>query len=78
MDYNGRMDTMTTALKKAIERDGRSLSAIARAGGMDKGQLSRFLRDERDIAISTADRIVSGLGVECRLVRQRGRTTKGR
>jgi transcriptional regulator with XRE-family HTH domain len=64
------MDTMTTALKKAIYQDSRTPAAIARASGIDKGILSRFLRDERDMTLSTADRVCGALGVDVRLVRR--------
>jgi transcriptional regulator with XRE-family HTH domain len=69
------MDDMTTALKKAIVRDGRFQSAIAEAAGIDKGMVSRLMRDERTLTLSTADALCRGLGVDVRLVRVR--KTKG-
>ena len=78
MGYTERMNTMTTALKKAIQQDGRTLADIARAGGLDKGVLSRFTRDERTLTLSTADQICVGLGVDVRLVKRRAMKGKGR
>ncbi len=62
---------MTTALTKAIESDPRSLPVLAEAAGVDKAVLSRFMRRERSMKLSTSDRICKALGVECRLIRRR-------
>jgi len=62
---------MTDALRIAIRTDGRSLNALGRAAGVDPGVLSRFLRDERTLTLSTADQICAGLAVDVRLVRLR-------
>jgi len=71
MVYALGMDDMTTALKAAIVRDGRTLTALGEAAGIDKGILSRFIREERTLSLSTADAICRGLGVECRLMKPR-------
>lgn len=71
------METFTTALKEAIRSAGRGLPTIADESGVNKGQLSRFMRDQRDLTLGTADRVLAGLGLSVRLVRQRGKT-KGR
>jgi transcriptional regulator with XRE-family HTH domain len=61
------------AVKEAIRASGNSLPVVADLTGVDKGQLSRFMRDKRDVTLRTADRIVSGLGLELRLSRAKGR-----
>jgi len=75
MDYTWDMDTMTTALRAAIQKDGRSLNKLGLAAGVNNGVLSRFMRGERDVTLSTADAICWGLGVDVRLVKPR--RTKG-
>jgi transcriptional regulator with XRE-family HTH domain len=69
------MHNVTTALKTAIRRDGRTLADIALASGIDKGQLSRFMRDERTVTLHAADRLCKGLKLDVRLVPHR--TKKG-
>ena len=70
MGYSSSMN-MTEALLHAIEKDARSLNAIAKAAGADAGQLSRFTRGQRSVTLDTADALIRALGVECRLVRPR-------
>lgn len=62
---------MTSALRKALAADGRTLAEIARAGAVDKGILSRFSRDERTLTLGTADRVCGAIGVDVRLVKRR-------
>ena len=64
------------ALREAIRRDGRSLPTLADDAGIDKGQLSRFMRAQRGLTLDTADAVCNALGVECRLVRRRGKKGK--
>ena len=71
------MHTLTTALKSAIQTDGRTLAEIARAGGVDKGILSRFMRDERTLTLGTANRVCAALGVDVRLVRRLVKKRRG-
>lgn len=52
---------LTTQLRSAIERSGLSLNDIAKASGIDSGRLSRFMRGERDLTLSAADRICDAL-----------------
>ena len=63
--------TLTELLQDAISRDGRSLKRIARAGELEHGQLSRFLRNERIFTLPTVEALCDALGVEVRLVRRR-------
>jgi hypothetical protein len=72
------MNDLRTALKEAIRSAGKGLPTIADECGVDKGQLSRFMRDLRDVNLRTADKLLAGLGFTVRLVRARGTTAKGR
>ena len=65
------MTTINELLREAIERDGRSLSELARVSGVDKGQLSRFMRSERGLTLTSVDALLAALGVECRFVMRR-------
>lgn len=67
------MDTMTTALRKLIQHDGRSLNQIGHATGIDSGRLSRFMRADRTITLEAADQLVSGLGYTVKLVKAKGK-----
>lgn len=77
--YTSGMMNMTDALQKLIEDTGAQIET-ARASGVNKGLLSRFMRGQRSMTLRTADQIVAALGADVRLVRKRRRktTTKGR
>lgn len=47
------------------------MAEIARAGAVDKGILSRFVRGERTLTLGTADRVCGAIGVDVRLVKRR-------
>lgn len=68
---------VTQALQAAIRADGRPFHEIGKVGGVDRGVLSRFLRNERTVTTATADAILRGLGLECRLVRRRKGVRRG-
>ena len=70
--YIGSMN-MSRALQDAIRKDGRSQGQIADAAGVDRGALSRFLRDQRSVTLDSADRLLGALKLDCRLVKR----TKG-
>jgi plasmid maintenance system antidote protein VapI len=63
---------MTEALMATLRAEP-SRYRVAELVGVDQGVLSRFLRGQRSLTLATADRIVKGLGLECRLVRRRSR-----
>lgn len=69
---------MADELRKAIERDGRSLAALAAAAGIDTGQLSRFIRSERSLTLDTADAVCAALRLKCQLVPNKQRRKQGR
>lgn len=67
--------SMTQELRKAVNaarRDGRSLPEIARAAGLDPGQLWRWFHEERDMRIASGDKLARSLGFDAKLVK-RGR-----
>jgi DNA-binding phage protein len=58
---------LVVQLKKAIRASvagGRSLRDISRASGVRPEQLSRFLRGERDLTLTTAGMLLETLGLE--------------
>lgn len=60
--YEWGMDTMTSALRRLIETDGRSLNELGRITGIDPGMLSRFVRGERTLTLESVDAFTTGLG----------------
>lgn len=59
-------------IRSAIERDERSLYAIAKAADVHYQGLHPFARGQRDdIALSTADRLCKVLGLELKSARRR-------
>lgn len=63
-----RNSTPTEILKAAIAIDGRPVTRIAKDAGVDHAILSRFVRGERGINLSTFDRVcgVMDLGLQRR------------
>lgn len=55
--------TLTATIRQAIRDDERSTYAIAKAAGVAFAQVSRFLSGQRDITLSTADKLVSVLNL---------------
>ena len=65
-------------IRAAVERDGRSLYAIAKAAGVTYQAFHPFVRGHReDIALSTADKLCRVLGLVLRPVRRARRKAKG-
>jgi transcriptional regulator with XRE-family HTH domain len=60
----GPIPKMVTTLKDLIQADGRTLGELARASGLAGGQLSRFMRGERDIQFDAAARLIDVLGAK--------------
>lgn len=66
-----RSTTLAQVIRDAIENDGRSLNAIAKAADVAYQSLHPFVRGQRDeIALSTADRICRVVGLELRPVKR--------
>ncbi|MEW6250094.1 MAG: helix-turn-helix domain-containing protein [Planctomycetota bacterium] len=67
------MSTLRDIAREAIERDGRTLPAIARAAGIDRALLWRFVTGRRDCTTGTLDALLRGLGLRLTVKRKRGR-----
>ncbi len=52
------------ALKQAIVRSGLTLYQLAKRSGVSHGQLSRFMRDQRTLTLSSAAKVFEALGLE--------------
>ena len=64
---------LSDELRKAIERDKRTIPNLADDCGVGKSILSRFTRSLRTITLPTAEKILEALGFEVRLVRKKGK-----
>ncbi len=51
-------------IREAIRASGRSLRDLENATGISRGQLSRFLRGQRDLTLETAGKLFDALGLE--------------
>lgn len=54
------MDT----LRQAIEGSGLSITQLGQLSGVDKGQISRFVNEERTLTLESAEKIAEALGLE--------------
>ena len=50
-----RLKKLSEQLRQAVNESGMSRNAIARATGIDKGALSRFVHGERGLSLATLD-----------------------
>jgi DNA-binding Xre family transcriptional regulator len=71
-----RMATVTDTLRRAVEQCGQSRYAIAKATGIDKAVLSRFVASGRGLRSDNFDRLCAHLGLV--LATKPGKTRKGR
>jgi transcriptional regulator with XRE-family HTH domain len=55
---------LTGQLREAITASGLSLNKISAASGVGRDRLSRFVRGERDLTLSAAERICEALRYE--------------
>lgn len=63
---------MTELLREALT-DAESLYGVAKATGVEKASLIRFLRGEQSLRLDMADRLAAHLGIQCRRAgRQKG------
>ncbi len=60
--------TLSETMRHAIRRDGRTLSALAIAAGLDRGQVVRFFNADRELTLPGADKLCKALGLELRPV----------
>jgi ribosome-binding protein aMBF1 (putative translation factor) len=57
-------EKLAEALRAAIQASEHSQASIAKETGIDSGIISRFVRGERTLTLSTASRIADMLGLE--------------
>lgn len=55
---------LTKTIQKAIETSGQSRESIARETGINRSVLSRFVRGQQGISLTTADKLADYLGLE--------------
>ena len=58
-----RRKKLSEQLRQAVNECGMSRNAIARATGIDKGALSRFVHGERGLSLATLDLLGDVLGL---------------
>lgn len=61
-----KRETLTEQLRTAIQESGRSQVELAQAAGISQGQLSRFMNGQRDLRLSSVERLASELGLTLR------------
>ena len=54
---------LSDQLRERIAQDGRSISALAREAGIDRGALWRFVKGQQSITLETADRLAAVLKI---------------
>ena len=57
-------DSLSQALKKAVQGSDKTVYQIAKEAGVSQIMISRFLSDERDIRMATADKLAHALGLK--------------
>jgi transcriptional regulator with XRE-family HTH domain len=55
--------SMSDRLREAIKSSGLTLKQLWDKSGVDQGRLSRFLRGERDLTLTSAEKLFSALGM---------------
>lgn len=58
-------------LRQAIRDSGLSLYELGRRTGIDSGRLSRFMREERDLTLAAAAKILDLLGLQMSQARRK-------
>ncbi len=58
---------ISSQLKEAINKSGMSLYRVALEAKIDSAVLRRFMNDEADIRISTADKLAEALNLELKI-----------
>jgi plasmid maintenance system antidote protein VapI len=57
---------MADQLKKAIRKSGKTVNAIAVEAGVPQPVLYRFVRGERDLTLTTVQKLADHFGMELR------------
>jgi len=61
------MSPITDPLREAIQNSEETIYRIAKESGVDYAVVSRFWKGERDLQLSTADRLAKYFGLELRV-----------
>jgi transcriptional regulator with XRE-family HTH domain len=69
-----RRRPLADQLRQAIQESGMTLYRLSQESGVTRQQLSRFMRGERDLGLTIADKVCSVLGLD--LTPPRGRLTR--
>ena len=75
----GAKHSLSRQLREIIDSRGLTAYALGQSSGVDPTVIGRFLADERDIRLGTADKLASALGlrlVEVARPKGRGRPSK--
>jgi plasmid maintenance system antidote protein VapI len=54
---------LAALLRKSIRDSGQSLNALAQECGVDSGQLSRFMREERSLTLESVEKLLRYFGL---------------
>ncbi len=63
MRYDAVMASIAEQLRLAIEQSGKSRYRIAQESGVAEAVLSRFMSGERDLKLSTANKLCEAMGL---------------
>lgn len=70
-------DNLADQLRAAIAGSGKRQSEIAAATGISKGQLSGFMKSQRNLSQGSLDKLVECLGLRLVSTNQQGPTANG-
>ena len=70
--------SLVDQLREAILQKGLPLNQLAKACGVHRSQLSRFMRSERDLSIEGIERVCAALGLKLLLVKDKTETEEPR
>jgi plasmid maintenance system antidote protein VapI len=62
---------LTDALLRAIRESGQTVQALAKAAGVARMSVARFVAGERSLRLDKADRLAAYFGLELRATRPR-------
>ncbi len=67
------MKSFADLIRATAKRDGRTAYALARDSEVNSAVVGRFLKGERDVTLTTAERLCRTLKLELQPKRQRGK-----
>jgi transcriptional regulator with XRE-family HTH domain len=60
----GKRRSLAEDMRRAIEESGITMYKLSQDSGVDRSQLSRFMRNERDLSLTVADKLCEVLGMK--------------